>query len=116
MLKFNFFGINKFVAWGIRKVTGRKEEIERIEEILDEIQANDPNDFELLIKDFLLKDNDTRNIMKYKVNEILLEAVAKKCNKDFANNERAYSEYEYSLRKNLDSISINYIRWTNSKD
>ena len=102
--KFNILGINKLLAWGIRKATGRKGEINRIVEILDEMQENNPEDFELLVKDFILKDNDTRNIKEFKVNEIFLMAMEKKCERDFSNQERELSEYEKAITKNFEEI------------
>ena len=48
------FGIiGKLPAAIIRKVTGRKKEINRMVEILDDMQENNPEDFELLMDDFL---------------------------------------------------------------
>lgn len=100
------FGIiGKLPAAIIRKVTGRKKEINRMVEILDDMQENNPEDFELLMDDFLLKDNDTVNIMEHKVNEILLMAVEKKCQKDFAEQDKQLEGFERALDSKYNKLN-----------
>lgn len=95
----NKFGlIGKLGAWGIRILTGRKKEIKRIEEILDDLPEEDLN---LMMDDCLTKNNDSRPIIDYKVNDIFLRALGNKLERERTGQDPKLAEREQELKEAL---------------
>jgi len=93
----NKFGlIGRLGAAGIRKVTGRKKEIKRIEEVLDGL---DDQDLELMMDDYVTKNNNTRTIIKHKHNDIFLRALKNKLERYRDEKEPGLIEVEQGLNE-----------------
>ena len=92
-----FFGIGPLAAAIIRGVTGRKKEIKRIEGILDDLTLDDKGNpdyskLDLMMDDFLTRDNSTKNIIKVKSNDIFLRALHNKLLRDKAERAPMYDK------------------------
>ena len=93
----NKFGlIGKAAAAGIRLFTGRKKEIKRIEEVLDGL---DDQDLELMMDDYITKNNNTRTIIKHKHNDIFLRALKNKLERYRNEKEPGLIEIEQGLNE-----------------